>query len=427
MVKVEKLSENRVKLAITVSAEEFDVALDKAFEKVVKEVKVDGFRPGKMPKKMFIQRFGYEVLYNDAVDYAVNASYVPALQEAEVYPVSDPKFDLSKDEKIEKGNGFTYTVEVDVWPTVHLGEYKGLKVKKASPRVYKKDVDAYIDAELNKKAENVIKEDKAENGDTVVFDFEGFVDGVPFEGGKAENYSLVLGSGQFVPGFEDQLIGSKTDDELEVKVTFPKDYHEQLASKDAVFKCKIHEVKTKVVPTLTDDFVKELSIEGVETVAQYEEYAKNELKNKKTEEVNKQFENDVIEAVCKNSFADFPQSLITSSVEENLKRAEAQAKQYNMPVEVLLQYMGYPSVDEFKKTNEEQIRKQYLQELIFDEISKLENISATDEEVEAKFEQIAGSKENVSKVKKQYSKSAVEFQIRAEKVIELLKNSVDTK
>lgn len=424
MVKVERLSENRVKLVVTISAAEFDVALDKAFEKVVKDVKVDGFRPGKMPKSMFIKRFGYEALYNEAIDYAVNVSYYPALNEGGVYPTSEPKFDLVNPEGIKKDSPFDYTVEFDVWPNVHLGEYKGLKVKKQTVRITKKDVQAYIDSELSKKAENVIKEGPAELGDTVVIDFEGFVDGVAFEGGKSENYSLVLGSNSFIPGFEDQLVGSKTDDNVEVNVKFPENYHAELANKDATFKCVVHEVKTKVIPTLDDEFVKGLEIENVDTVALYEEHVKTLLKDKKTKENEDKFTNDCINMVCENSYADFPQSLINSGVDNSVKRLEAQAKQYGIPVETLLQYMGGTNLEDFKKEAEKNVRKQYLEELVFDEIAKLENITATTEEIEAKFLEIAGEESKVEQVKKQYSPSAVAFQIKVDKALKLIKDSV---
>ena len=390
MVKVERLSENRVKLVVTVSAEQFDLALDAAFEKVVKDIKVDGFRPGKLPKSIYISRFGWESLYNEGIEFAFQSTYGMALQEAGVYPVDDPKVDLVDPAAIEKGKSFDYTVEVDVWPNVHLGEYKGVKVKKQSTRVLKKDVEAYINNVLKGKAENIIKEGAAELGDTVVIDFEGFVDGVAFEGGKGENYSLELGSNSFVPGFEEQLVGAKSEDEVEVKVTFPENYHADLASKDAVFKCVVHEVKTKEVPTLNDEFVKELELENVNTVEEYQEYVKNLLKEQKTQAAEQQFEQDCVEAVLKNSYAEFPQSLINQAVERNVQRIEEQAKQYQLPVEVLLQYYQMGSLEDFRKVSEEQVRKEFLQELVFEEIIKLENIEASQEELEAKYLELAG-------------------------------------
>lgn len=428
MVKVERLSENRVKLVVTVSAEQFDLALDAAFEKVVKDIKVDGFRPGKLPKSIYISRFGWESLYNEGIEFAFQSTYGMALQETGVYPVDDPKVDLVDPAAIEKGKSFDYTVEVDVWPNVHLGEYKGVKVKKQSTRVLKKDVEAYINNVLKGKAENIIKEGAAELGDTVVIDFEGFVDGVAFEGGKGENYSLELGSNSFVPGFEEQLVGAKSEDEVEVKVTFPENYHADLASKDAVFKCVVHEVKTKEVPTLNDEFVKELELENVNTVEEYQEYVKNLLKEQKTQAAEQQFEQDCVEAVLKNSYAEFPQSLINQAVERNVQRIEEQAKQYQLPVEVLLQYYQMGSLEDFRKVSEEQVRKEFLQELVFEEIIKLENIEASQEELEAKYLELAGGDQaKVKQVKKQYRESQVSFHIKTLKAVELVKANAVTK
>ena len=428
MVKVERLSENRVKLVVTVSAEQFDLALDAAFEKVVKEVKVDGFRPGKLPKSIYISRFGWESLYNEAIEYAFQGTYPMALREANVYPVDDPKVDLVDPAAIAKGSSFDYTVEVDVWPNVHLGEYKGVKVKKQSTRVLKKDVEAYINKELKSKAENIIKEGAAELGDTVVIDFEGFIDGVAFEGGKGENYSLELGSNSFVPGFEEQLVGAKSEDEVEVKVTFPENYHGDLASKEAVFKCVVHEVKTKSVPTLDEEFVKELELECVNTVEEYQEYVKNLLKEQKTKAAEQQFEADCIQAVLDKSYAEFPQSLINQGVAREVERVAAQAKQYGLEPEMLLQYYGFGSLEDYKKKVEEQVRVEFLRELVFEEIIKLEGFVVTEEELEAKYLEIAGGDQaKVKQVKKQYSKAQVEFHINTLKVVELIKANAVTK
>jgi trigger factor len=434
-VNVERLSENSVKITIDVTTEEFDVALDKAFAKVVKEVKADGFRPGKMPKTIFIQRYGWESLYNDALQFVFEETYPKAIMEAKVYPTNEPKVDLDFS-TLKKGSGFTYTAEVDVWPEVHLGEYKGIKVKPMSTRVTKKDVDAEVKKVLESKVENVIKEDPAEKGDTVVIDFEGFVDGVAFEGGKGENYGLELGSNSFIPGFEDQLIGTKTDDEVDVNVTFPKDYHANLAGKKAVFKVKVHEVKQKVYPELNDDLVKELDIKGVETVDAYLEYTKGQLKKNKTTAAENHMASALLEAVCKNSYAEFPESLIQSEVEYQVKNVEKQAKQYNLPVDVLLQYSGIQSIDDFKKGAEENARKSFLQELVIDEIIKLENIVATAEEIENQYRGLAGVKDEddeatiakkIANAKKQYKENQVAYRIKADKVIELLKKNAITK
>jgi len=432
-VNVERLSENSVKVTIEVSAEEFDQALDKAFEKVVKDVKADGFRPGKMPKTIFIQRYGWSSLYQDALQFVFESTYPKAVMEAKVFPTDEPKVDLDYS-SLEKGKGFTYTAEVDVWPEVHLGEYKGIKVKPLSTRVLKKDIDEEVKKVLDTKVENVIKDTPAENGDTVVIDFEGFVNGVAFDGGKADNYPLELGSKSFIPGFEDQLIGAKSEDEVEVNVTFPKDYHESLAGKDATFKVKVHEVKGKVYPELNDELVKELEISGVQTVDAYLDYVKADLKKRKEQEAESHLVNSLVDAVCKASYAEFPKSLIDSEVENQVKRVEEQAKQYKMPVEVLLQYSGMASLDDFKKNAEDYARKSFLQELVIDKIIELEKIEASDKEIEAEYKKIAGVKDQdkdadkkIAQVKKQYRINQVAYQVKANKVIELLKANAITK
>ncbi len=432
---LERLSENSVKLTIKVTAEEFDNALDKAFEKVVKDVKADGFRPGKMPKTIFVQRYGWAPLYEEALNYVFQETYPKAIMKAKVFPTADPKVDLDY-ASLEKGKGFTYTVEVDVWPEVHLGEYKGLKVKPLSTKVTKKDVDAEVKKVLESKVENVIKETAAEKGDTVVIDFEGFVDGVAFEGGKGENYPLELGSNSFIPGFEDQLIGTKAEDEVDVNVVFPKDYHAELASKAAVFKVKVHEVKGKVYPELNEELVKELEVEGIETVEAYLDHVKATLKKQKEEAAENHLVNSLVEAACKNSYADFPQSLIDNEVQNQVNRVEQQAKQYNIPVELLLQYSGMASLDEFKKQAEEYARKSFLQELVLEKIMEVENIEATKDEIKAEYEVLAGydesdkkkeKTEKLAKAKQQYPESRVAYKIKADKVVALLKEHAVTK
>ena len=426
-VQLERLSENSVKLTVEVSAEEFDLALDKAFQKVVKEVKADGFRPGKMPKNIFINRYGWASLYNDALQFVFEDTYPKAIVEAKVYPTDEPKVDLDF-ASLEKGKGFTYTAEVDVWPEVRLGEYKGIKVKPLSTKVSKKDVDEAVKKVLDAKVENVVKETAAVKGDTVVIDFEGFVDGVAFEGGKADNYPLELGSNSFIPGFEDQLIGATTGANVDVNVTFPKDYHESLAGKDATFKVTVHEVKGKVYPELNDELVQELEIKGVETVDAYLAHVKEELKQQKEQAAENNFVNTLIETVCKNSYAEFPQSLIDGEVANQVKRIEDQAKQYHMPVEVLLQYSGIASMDDFKKSAEEYARKSFLQELVIDKIMELENVQATEEEIEAEYVKVAGGdNKKLYELKKQYRPSQIAYQIKANKVVEILKANAVTK
>lgn len=430
-VKLEKISESQVKLTISVSAEQFDKALDKAFAKVIKNVKIDGFRIGKAPKNVFINHYGWESLYQDGIEFALQDTYYPAVQEAAVVPVSDPKIDLDV-ASIKKGQGFTYTAEVEVWPTPVLGEYKGLSIKPKSTRVTKKMVDEYIANQLKSKAEIVVKEGPAALGDTVVIDFEGFVDGTPFEGGKSENYPLELGSHSFIPGFEDQLVGTKSGDELDVNVVFPENYHESLASKAAVFKVKVHEVKGKIEAELNDEVVSEMDIEGVSTVAAYTEYVKDLLKKQKEQEAENYLMDTLMKKIEKDSTIVIPQTVIDEEVKKQVERLEAQAKQYNVPVEVLVQYSGFENIDAYRQAGQEYVKRQIVEEIIVEEIIKKENFTITAEEIENEYTKLANfadtdSEEQKAKklkdVKAKYQPSQVEHHLMMVKALDLIKNS----
>lgn len=424
-VSVEKLEAGKVKLTVKVSAEEFDLALDHAFQKVVKEVNVPGFRPGKMPKSMFIKRFGYESLYQDAVEFALQGTYPLAVRESGVFPVSDPAIDL-KFEELKQGKGFTYTAEVEVWQDAVLGEYKGVEVKRASTKVTDAKVNQYIKKALVQKQETVIKETAAKKGDTVVIDFEGFVDGVAFEGGKGENYPLELGSHSFIPGFEEQLVGVKPESEVDVNVVFPENYHEHLAGKAAVFKVKVHEVKTKVTPKLTDELVEEMEIANVKTVEEYKAYVLDLLtKEAETKADNKMME-DLFKKITKKSKIVVPEAVIESELEKQLNKVEAQAKQYGVPTEVLLQYSGYQTVDAFKEEGRKHLKTRITNDIIVEEIIKAEKIKATAKEIEAEYKKAAGDDESkVEELKKQYKEEQVAENIKYAKAIELIKKNAN--
>lgn len=426
--KVENLTECSVKLTVKVSKEEWANALDKAFQKVVKEVKVDGFRPGKMPKQLFLNRFGWESLYNDALDFVLQESYPKAIEEANIYPVSQPSIDLAV-EKLSPTKGFEYTIVVDVIPPVELGQYKGLTVKGLSRRVTKKNVDEYIKKQLNNKVENVIKEGPAELGDTVVIDFKGFLGDEPFEGGEAENYELELGSNSFIPGFEDQLVGAVAESEVEVKVTFPTNYHESLAGKDATFKVTVHEVKSKVYPKLTDELVKELNVEGVNTVAEYKAYVEELLKQQKEDAYQSDLRSKLVDKAVANAKVVIPQSLIDQEVERMVKDVENQAAQYKVPVEVLLQYMGVQTIDAYKKQAVIQAEKSIKEELVLSEIVKVEKLDATQEEILAEYEKIAqiteadsedDKKKKLQTAVQRYQVSQVAYHLNMRKAVQFL-------
>lgn len=424
-VSVEKLEAGKVKLTVKVSAEEFDLALDHAFQKVVKEVNVPGFRPGKMPKSMFIKRFGYESLYQDAVEFALQGTYPLAVRESGVFPVSDPAIDL-KFEELKQGKGFTYTAEVEVWQDAVLGEYKGVEVKRASTKVTDAKVNQYIKKALVQKQETVIKETAAKKGDTVVIDFEGFVDGVAFEGGKGENYPLELGSHSFIPGFEEQLVGVKPESEVDVNVVFPENYHEHLAGKAAVFKVKVHEVKTKVTPKLTDELVEEMEIANVKTVEEYKAYVLDLLTKEAEAKADNKMMEDLFKKITKKSKIVVPEAVIESELEKQLNKVEAQAKQYGVPTEVLLQYSGYQTVDAFKEEGRKHLKTRITNDIIVEEIIKAEKIKATAKEIEAEYKKAAGDDESkVEELKKQYKEEQVAENIKYAKAIELIKKNAN--
>lgn len=421
-VTLEQVRDNLAKLTIEVSPEEFGVALDKAFEKVVKEVKIDGFRPGKCPKSMFIKRFGYESLYEEAVNFALNDTYPKAVEENKLFVVNQPTIDVDF-ATLDKDNGFTYTATVDVLPAFELGQYKGLEVKKASEKASAKEVKEQIERTLKSKAENVVKETPAELGDTVVIDFEGYIDDQPFEGGAGENYPLELGSNSFIPGFEDQLLGTKAEDKVDVKVTFPKDYHAELAGKAAVFKVTVHEVKTKVVPELTDELVAELEIEGVSTVDEYKKHVTAELNEHAKKHSDEKFTNDLVEKACKNTKINIPECMIDDYVKDMKARSEAQAAQYKIPFEVYLQYMGL-TLEAFEKQAKEVGQKRVKADLVLSKIAEVEEIKVTPEELQAEIEKVASENGlSVKEVAKRVNLNQLAFSLEQSKVIDLLKET----
>ena len=403
---LERLSENSVKLTVEVSAEEFDKALDLAFEKVVKEVKADGFRPGKMPKNIFIQRFGWASLYNEAIQYAFEETYPLALQQTKVYPTAEPKVDLDF-ASLEKGKSFTYTAEVDVWPEVHLGEYKGLKVKPLSTRVTKKDVEAEIKHMLESKVENVIKDGPAENGDTVVIDFEGFVDGVAFEGGKGENYDLTIGSNTFIPGFEDQLVGANTGDHVEVKVTFPEEYQaKELAGKEAVFQCDVKKIETKEVPELDDEFAKDVS--EFDTLAEYKEDVKKNLTEKKEKEARTAKENAAVDKAIENAQMDIPDLMIQTQCRQMMDDFARRMQQQGLSMDQYFQFTGQ-SMDKMMEDMKPQALKRIQTRLVLEKIAETENTQPSEEEITEEIQKMADAyKMEADKIREAIGEDGIE-------------------
>ena len=384
--KWEKQEGNEGLLTVEVSAEQFNEALDEAFKKVVKDVQLPGFRKGRIPRGMFEQRFGVESLYQDAVDIVLPEAYSNAVDEAGIEQVDQPEIDITQ---IEKGKALHFTAKVTVKPEVKLGDYKGLEVESVDVNVTDEDVENDLDNQRQSLAELVVKEEGAiENGDTVVIDFEGFVDGEAFEGGAAENHSLEIGSGSFIPGFEEQLIGKKTGEETEVEVTFPEEYHaENLAGQPATFKVKIHEVKAKELPEMDDEFAKDVDDE-VETLAELKEKTKKRLEEQKQNEADAAVRESLINQATENAEIDIPDAMVDSELDRMVREFEQRLQQQGMTLEMYTQFSGQ-SEDELKDQMKGDAEKRVQTNLVLEAIAQVENLEATDEDVQEELQSMA--------------------------------------
>ncbi|KEZ51205.1 MULTISPECIES: trigger factor [Metabacillus] len=384
--KWEKLEGNQGVLTVEVEAEKFGQALDEAFKKVSKQVNIPGFRKGKVPRAMFEQRFGIESLYQDALDILLPEVYPQAVEEAGIDPIDRPEIDV---EQIEKGKNLIFTAKVVVKPEVKLGEYKGLEVEKMDASVSDEDVDAELKTLQERHAELVVKEEgTVENGDTVVIDFEGFADGEAFEGGTAENYTLEIGSGSFIPGFEDQLVGLEAGGEKDVEVTFPEEYHaENLAGKPATFKVKLHEIKAKELPALDDEFAKDVD-EEVESLEALKAKTRTRLEEAKKAEAENTLRDTLVDKASDNAEVDIPQVLIDNEVNRMMQEFEQRLQAQGMNLELYFQFSGQDE-DALKEQMKEDASKRVKYNLTLEAIAKAENIEATDEEVEAEIAKMA--------------------------------------
>ncbi|MED3562877.1 trigger factor [Bacillus xiapuensis] len=385
--KWEKLESNRGVLTVEVSAEEVSKGLDAAFQKVVKQVNVPGFRKGKMPRGMFEKRFGVESLYQDALDIILPDAYGNAIDETGIEPVDRPEIDI---EQMEKGKELIFKATVTVKPEVKLGEYKGLEVEEIDANVTDEDVQKELETLQNRQAELVVKEEGAAvNGDTVVIDFEGFVDGEAFEGGKAENFSLELGSGSFIPGFEDQLVGVKAGESKDVEVTFPEEYHAaELAGKPAVFKVTIHEIKGKELPALDDEFAKDVDDE-VETLDALKEKIQNRLADSKKHEAEHHLRDTVVEKAAENAEVEIPAVMIDNEVNRMFQEFEQRLQMQGMNLELYFQFSGQDE-NALRTQMKGDAEKRVRINLTLEAIAKAENLEATDEDVNAELEKMAG-------------------------------------
>ncbi len=387
-LQVEKLEHNMARLTIEVSAEDVEKALQAAYLKERSRISLPGFRKGKVPRQMIEKMYGPEVFYDEAANHMISEAYGNAYDECGLEITSQPKIEVKQ---LEKGKPFIFTAEVAVKPEVKLGEYKGLKVDKVSTRVTQKEVDEEIDKERERNARMIDVTDRAvQDKDQVVLDFEGFVDGEAFEGGKGENYPLTIGSGSFIPGFEEQLIGAEIGKEMEVNVKFPEDYHaKDLAGKDAVFKCTVHEIKAKELPELDDEFVSDVSEES-ETVDQYKAEVKGKIKERKEREGKEKKENQAVEQAVENAEIDLPEPMVDLQARQMADDFARRIMQQGMTLEQYIQFTGQSEeklIEELKPQAEKRIRTR----LVLEAIVAAENIEVSDERLEEELTKMAES------------------------------------
>ena len=386
-LQVEQLEHNMAKLTIEVSAEELEGALQKAYQKQKGRINVPGFRKGKVPRQLIEKMYGPEIFYDDAANALIPEAYSKAYDESGLEIVSQPKIDVTQ---IEKGKPFIFTAEVATKPEVELGEYKGIEVPKYSNRVTQKEIDAKLEEEQLKNARTITVEGRpVQDKDEVVLDFEGFVDGEAFEGGKGENYPLTIGSGSFIPGFEEQLIGAEPEKEVEVKVTFPEDYHaEDLKGKEAVFKCTVHEIKAKELPEIDDEFAAEVS--EFDTLEEYKADVKAKIKEQKAADGKRNQEDQAVEQAVKNAEYEIPQPMIetqtTQMVEDFAQRIQSQG----ITLEQYFQFTGL-TAEKMMEDMRPQAIKRIETRLVLEAVAKAENIEITDEKIDEELAKMAES------------------------------------
>ncbi len=384
-VQVEKLEKNMAKLTIEVSAEELEKAIQKVYQKTKNKISVPGFRKGKVPRQVVEKMYGREVFYEDAANELIPDAYEKALEECDENIVSSPQIGVTQ---LESGKPFIFTAEVALKPEVRLGKYKGVKVDKQDTAVTEEEIGKELDKERESNARTIEVEGRAiEKGDIATIDFEGFVDGEAFEGGKGENYPLTIGSGAFIPGFEEQLIGKNKDEEVEVNVTFPEDYHaEELKGKAALFKVVIREVKTKELPALDDEFASEVS--EFDTLAEYKEEIKRKLTEKKEKEAKSAKEEAVIDAIIADADMEIPQAMLETQQRQIVDEFSQRLRMQGLSLEQYFQFTGLDAqkmLEQVKPQADRRIKSR----LVLEAIVAAENITVTDEDYEKEIARMA--------------------------------------
>lgn len=424
----EQQEKNSVKLTITVDAETFEKGVQKAYLKNVKKIALPGFRKGKAPRKIIEQYYGAGVFFEDAINFVCPEAYEEALKETGIDAVSRPEIDVVE---IESGKDFVFTATVTTKPEVELGDYNAVSVKKVTYRTTQKEIESEIKKVQEQNARIVPVEDRAvKAGDLTVIDFEGFTDGVAFEGGKGTDYSLEIGSGAFIPGFEDQLIGAEIGKEVEVNVTFPKDYHsEDLKGKKALFKVTVKEIKEKQLPEINDDFVKDVS--EFDTLDDYKKDIKEKLAKANEQKGRQETENNVIDEVLKVATVEIPECMIDTQLDNIARDFDYRLSMQGLNLEKYLQMTG-SDIDAFKAQFKEQAEKQVKISLVLEAVAKAENVKATEKDIEAEMKKIAeGYNMELDKVKEMFKEEetkSLENEIVTQKTVDLLvKNATKTK
>ena len=379
----EKLEKSMVALTIEVDAAAFEAAVEKAYQKMRRKISIPGFRPGKAPRKMIERMYGAEVFFEEAINIAFPEAYEAAVEQEKLqvigYPAVEMVGEVTKD-------GFTFKATAPVYPEVTLGEYKGLKAEKPEVKVTAADVEERLKQLADRNTRLVSVEREAKSGDTAVIDFEGFKDGVPFEGGKGTNHSLELGSGSFVPGFEDQVIGMKAGEEKDIDITFPENYHADLAGKSVVFKVKVHEVKEKEVPAMDDEFAKDVS--EFDTLKELKADLKKKITEERQKEADRAFENTLMEQVAEKITADIPDAMVEAQARQFVDNFKMQIAQSGIPYDQYLKMTGM-SEDKLLEDAREPALRQVRVDLAVAAIIKAEDIQVTDEDVEAEYQKLA--------------------------------------
>ena len=404
-VQVEKLEKNMAKLTIEVAPEELEKAIEGAYQKNKGKISIPGFRKGKVPRQMIERMYGKEVFYEDAVNALIPEAYEKAVDECEEEIVSSPKIEV---EQVEAGKPFIFTAEVALKPEVKLGKYKGVKVEKADTEVTDEEVDKEIDKERESNARNIDVTDRAvKDGDIVTLDFEGFVDGTAFEGGKGENYPLTIGSGTFIPGFEEQLVGAEIGKETEVNVTFPEDYQaEDLKGKAAVFKCTVKEIKEKELPTLDDEFASEVS--EFETLAEYKADIRGRLEERKAKAAREAKEAAVIEEIIKDSDMEIPEAMIETQQRQMIDEFAQRIQMQGLTLEQYFQFTGASYVQMIEQVKP-QAEKRIQSRLVLEAVAAAEKIEATEEDYEEELKSMAEAYQmEVDKVKELLPEKSVQ-------------------